>query len=203
MTFVKRIGGAAALAMLVGSGLSAPPAQAAYIVTLAQVGSNVVSTGSGTIDLAGLSFFGSDDTATALMDPGGGAIVTGPASPEAADIYTGSAGPASFGSGSLTLASSGSGDTVAIDVNLLFVPPGYVSGSPLSDNSTFDNQTFGSLGVTPGVYVWTWGDAADDSFTLDIIAAAAVPEPSSLLLGIALVALLIVRMSRRVILGPE
>jgi hypothetical protein len=38
--------GAAALGagMLTGSGLSAPPAQAAFIVTLDQVGSNVVAT---------------------------------------------------------------------------------------------------------------------------------------------------------------
>ena len=67
MTFLKQIGGAAAIsmAMVIGSGLSAPPAQAAYIVTLAQVGSNVVATGSGTIDTAGLSF----ETSGALQEP--------------------------------------------------------------------------------------------------------------------------------------
>jgi hypothetical protein len=44
---VHHIFGAAALgvATLVGAGLSAPSAQAAYVVTLAQVGSNVVATG--------------------------------------------------------------------------------------------------------------------------------------------------------------
>jgi hypothetical protein len=56
MTFVKQTPGAAALAMamLIGSGLSAPSAQATYIVTLVQQGSDVVATGSGTIDLSGL-----------------------------------------------------------------------------------------------------------------------------------------------------
>jgi len=34
---------------------------------------------------------------------------------------------------------------------------GYVSGSPLKDTMTFDNATFSSLTVTPGVYVWNWG----------------------------------------------
>jgi len=36
--------------------------------------------------------------------------------------------------------------------------------------------------VTPGTYKWTWGSGADQSFTLDIVAPSAVPEPSSLLL---------------------
>jgi len=54
MTFGKRIAGAAALSVaMLGFGLSAAPAQAAYIVTLAQAGSNVVATGSGTIDASG------------------------------------------------------------------------------------------------------------------------------------------------------
>ena len=52
MTFVKQIG-CAATAMLVGASVSAPRAQAAYTVTLAEQGSNVVATGSGTLDLAG------------------------------------------------------------------------------------------------------------------------------------------------------
>jgi hypothetical protein len=47
------------VAMLIGGGVSAPSAQAGYVVTLAQVGSNVVATGSGPIDLTGLSFVGS------------------------------------------------------------------------------------------------------------------------------------------------
>jgi hypothetical protein len=46
--------------------------------------------------------------------------------------------------------------------------------------------------VTPGVYTWTWGavptTADDDSFTLDVVAAAVAPEPSTwamMLLGFA------------------
>jgi hypothetical protein len=59
MTFVKVITVAAALgiALLIGGGLCAPPAQAGYIVTLTQQGANVVATGSGTIDTTGLSHF--------------------------------------------------------------------------------------------------------------------------------------------------
>jgi hypothetical protein len=59
MKSVKRLRSAAALglAMLIGSGLSAAPAQATYLVTVVQQGNNVVATGSGTIDLAGLRFY--------------------------------------------------------------------------------------------------------------------------------------------------
>jgi hypothetical protein len=48
------------VAMLTGYGLSAPPAQAGYIVTLEQVGSNVVATGSGAIDLTDLTLVDAD-----------------------------------------------------------------------------------------------------------------------------------------------
>ena len=45
------------VAMLTGYGLSAAPAQAGYVVTLMQQGTDVVATGSGPIDLTGLSLF--------------------------------------------------------------------------------------------------------------------------------------------------
>src|SRR5271165_5364839 len=142
------------VAMLIGCGL---PAQAAYTVTLAQVGPNVIATGSGTIDLAGLNFVGGN-TAPAQIEAHFGLIFTGPSSPEPVDNYTGITGPASFGSGTPpTPASSGSGDLVGINLgHAVFVPAGYVSGSALLDSSTYDNQTFSSLGVTPGTYTWTW-----------------------------------------------
>jgi hypothetical protein len=63
------------------------------------------------------------------------------------------------------------------------VPTGYVSGDPLSDSETFDNATFASLGLTVGDYTWT---LPSDSYTIDVEAPVAVPEPASLtLLGIS------------------
>jgi hypothetical protein len=52
---------------------------------------------------------------------------------------------------------------------------GYVSESALSDTATFAFQNFSilSLGVTPGTYEWTWGDRANQNFTLVI----GVPGP--------------------------
>jgi hypothetical protein len=66
-------------------------------------------------------------------------------------------------------------------LNQLFVPSGYVSGSALSDSSTYDTATFASLGLTPGSYVWSWGIGADaDTFTIDV--GSPIPEPASLAL---------------------
>jgi hypothetical protein len=136
-----------------------PPAQAAYIVTLEEVGTNVVATGSGTLDLTDLSFLSGGSLASAAIAPVVGVIITGPAGVTIED-YTGFSGPMSFGSGGGKNADSGSGDLVGIfapQTDELVLPDGYVSGSALSDNAAYDSQTFNSLGVTPGTYEWTWG----------------------------------------------
>lgn len=185
MTSVARISGAAALgaAMLIGCFVAAPPARAAYTVTLKQQGNDVVASGSGTLDTAGLSGPFGITAATGTI-PNLAYILTGPQGGGSIDTYAGVAGPTSFGSGGGTPASSGSGNLVGIEgsSNALFVPAGYVSGNPLSDTSIYDDQSFTTLGVTPGTYVWNWGSAATaDSFSLDI-GTPAVPEPAGLLL---------------------
>jgi hypothetical protein len=114
----------------------------------------------------------------------------------------GGEGPTSFGSGDEILATSNNGLGVGINggQNLLAVPPGYVSDTFLSASSTFDNQTFSSLGVTPGAYEWTWGTGENQNFTVLIGSVAeAVPEPGSVaLLGVALAGLLMAGTIRRV-----
>ena len=67
------------------------PAQAGYIVTLQQVGPNVVATGSGAINLTGLTFFNRHQRIQSRDIPGagvqaGGSIVTGPTS-SSVDLY--------------------------------------------------------------------------------------------------------------------
>jgi hypothetical protein len=128
-----------------------------HVVDLTQEGGNVVATGSGAIDLTGLSFHFTIGF-PALIDPSSGEIFTGPtiADLQAADVYSGITGPGSFGSGAARPASSGSGDLVGVG-GALFVPTGYVSGSPLSDTSTYDGQTFATIGATPGKFEWKWG----------------------------------------------
>jgi hypothetical protein len=169
---------ASASLLIIGS-----PAQAGYIVTLTQVGPNVVATGSGAIDLTGLFLFAPNGFGEqAFLDPSSGFISTGPASPVTVlgDGYDGPVvGPTSFGSGFFTLANSGSGDFVAFSfgmpVSTLGVPSGYISGSALSDSATYNGATFASLGVTPGTYEWTWGTGANQNFTLKVVTAT-VPD---------------------------
>jgi len=175
------------------------PAQA-YTVTLEQMGANVVATGSGAFDLTGLAF-NTSFTATGLsIVPNNPTIFTGavPATVSAYGDPNGFPfpGPASFGSGTGADASSGSGDFVGLGVvgGFVNVPLGYVSGNALSSSATWDNATFASLGVTPGTYVWSWGDGADQRFTL-IIVGAGVPDGGTTvsLLGCALFGLAALR----------
>ncbi|MBV9198141.1 MAG: hypothetical protein JOY83_00095 [Alphaproteobacteria bacterium] len=202
MTFVIRIAGTAALgtAMVIGSSLFAPSARAGYTVLLAQEGSNVVAAGFGTLDLAGLEA-PQKVLGNAFVFPNGGSIGTGPAIFVNVDEYDGHiTGPTNFGNGFLTEADSGNGDFVAISDVLpaLVVPEGYVSGNPLSDTSTYDNATLSSLGITPGIYEWTWGANPDQSFTLVSAVGAAVPEPSGLSqLGVGLAGLALAGIWRR------
>jgi hypothetical protein len=205
MSCNTRIAGTFALgaALLIGAGLSAPTAQAAYVVTLTQEGPNVVAIGGGTINTTDLTFYyDPSDTAglTARVTPYLASIFTGQFL-SAEDVYKGAhAGSASFGSGATTGASSGSGSPVGIYnyPDLLFVPYDYVSGSPLMDTATYDNATFSSLGVTPGTYVWSWGSGSNaDSFTLTV-GAAAVSEPSTLdLMTLGLLGAGVARRKRR------
>jgi hypothetical protein len=99
-------------------------------------------------------------------------------------------GPATFGMGHYFAATSGTGDPFGIQLlglrGALMVPSGYVSGAHLSATDTYANQTFSSLGLTPGTYTWTWGHGAHaDSLTLQIgTASAVVPEPSTAIVAV-------------------
>ena len=181
---------------------SVHPAQA-YTVTLQQMGSDVVATGSGAINLTGLTF------------AGGGFVATGSMGPSIADLtvadgtglsqYTGFSGPSSFGPGiTIVSDSSDSGDSVGIIGPAfflgpgIFLPAGYVSGTALSDSSTYNSATFASLGVTPGRCTWTWGTGLpDQNFTLQIgpVAGPSVPDGGSTvsLLGFGLLGLAALR----------
>ncbi len=152
------------------------------VIDFTEVGGNVVVTASGEIDLTGLSYQYSTYAPTEIV-PSEATVLIGTAS-GAVDVYTGISGPTPFGTGGTTAASSGSGGTFGINDTVLDLPGGYVSGTSLSSSSTFDGATFASLGLTPGTYVYTWGDPN----TLTINVASGVPEPSTwamLLLGFA------------------
>jgi hypothetical protein len=159
-------------------------AEAHVTITIQQEGSDVVATGSGTINLTDLQFdcrgFGAG-----AMYPEGGNLIEGPPSIDSpfTDDYTGITGPTTFGPGGPTYPTTGSGDAFGVIYKngVLVLPQGYVSGAHLSATDTYFGQTFSSLGLTPGTYTWTWGTGANaDSLTVQIgTAAAVVPEPST------------------------
>jgi VPDSG-CTERM motif len=182
--------------------LSVQPAQA-YMVTLDQVGSNVVATGSGAINLTGLTFVKSMGLVVfSRVDAASGTIATGPASGISLNLdeYSGFTGPTSFGSGANQEADSGSGDFVEIiGTGFLFLPQGYVSGTALSDSMIFNGATIHGLGLTPGTYTWTWGNGLpNQNFTL-IIGGAGVPDGGTTvsLLSFALLGLAALRRKLR------
>jgi hypothetical protein len=80
----------------------------------------------------------------------------------------------------------------------------YVSGTALSDSATYNNLTLVTF-VTPGTYVWTWGDGADQRFTLQIgsVGVPGVPDGGSTvsLLGLGLLGLAALR--RRLVAKPD
>jgi hypothetical protein len=181
---------ALAAAWLLGMGIT-PSAEAAYIATIQQVGSDVVATGSGSINLAGL-FFSTNLSFEGYLDPSDGLLLlAGPSANFTIYDLTGPySGPANFGSGSITFSSSGGGNIVGFaGPRTLAVPNGYVSNTPLgTSTATWDNATFASLGLKSGTYVWSI--ASGDTLTVQV---GSIPEPPSLALFGASLATLLVR----------
>ncbi len=178
--------------------LAAAPtgAHAAFTFTLTQVGGNVVVNGGGTLNTTALNPDGTGNY-YAFISPSAAGLYGGPTNPTALAFYAGLTGPASFGSGGMKSASSGSGDLVGFYASStdLIVPSGYVSGTALTDNDIYTGQSAASLGITPGTYKYTWGTGTSaDSLTIN----AFVPEPGTwALLGAGAVALALATLRRR------
>lgn len=179
-------------------GLAAGTAQAEYVVTLTQVGNDVVATGSGSLNITALSLTNQGYNG-GLIHPSAGEIIMGP-SPSGADEFgPGVSGPSSLGSSNAVFTASSastSGGVVGIAFGQLFVPGNYVSGTELAPvTDTYSDTTLAQMGIGSGTYQWTWGSGANaDMFTLQV---GAVPEPGSLLVLSTGLAALSVRRRRR------
>jgi hypothetical protein len=178
-------------------GLAATQSHAAFVVTMQQVGSDVVATGSGTINTGALTFENLGDGGNDYVIPEHDDMLVGQPGVFTSQYNADIDGPANFGDGSVTQSPTGTGDELIFTGTngSIFLPLGYVSGASLSDTATFSDSTFDSLGITQGTYTWTWGSGdTADSFTLN---AGSVPEPASVsLLAIGLLAFL--RCDRRI-----
>jgi hypothetical protein len=198
------------LATLVAGAAMTPPARAEFIIDITQSGSNVVANGSGTFNTTDIGNTGGGGGYT-FLEGSTGQLALGPGTIFAGlgvnDWFTWDvSGPTSFGPGNaFELAKSGSGEVVYIQgVNgqQIGVQNGYVSGTYVTDSATWNSTTISGLGLTTGIYTWTWGSGQNaDSLILDIggTYSAAAPEPASLaLVGAALAGLGALRRRRRV-----
>jgi hypothetical protein len=163
---------------------STPTNAAAFSVTISEVGSDVVMTATGALNINGLTLVQSNtgpygggglgvSTATYLM----GTINVN------FDLYSGfTTNPTSFGSGGGGGgASSTSGDVFGVITPgappyELVVPVGYTSGTQITSTQTFANQTLSSLGFTNGTYSYTWPGG---SFDVIVGAPSVTPTPTA------------------------
>jgi len=149
---------------------TATTASAPMTITITEVGSNVVMSASGTINLSGLT----------LVDPsagpfGGGGLGVSTATflmgtfPVNAAQYSGfTTTPSNYGTGGGGGgATSGSGDIFGIVYQgtppySLLVPTGYTSGTNITSTQTFTGTTLSTLGLTNGTYTYTWSGGSID-----------------------------------------
>lgn len=185
----KLLGMVLSLGVLASLVLSAPSAYATYSVYLYQNGNNVDATGTGSINLTGLTdTFASGQNKGGGLDPSDSNIGMG--SVASVEMWFGDiSGPGNFGSGHGAYASSSSGDPLFLGPvgsdGFLFLPQGYTSGTTLANTDIFDNTTLTALGVTTGTYTWTWGNGAGEFILyagespFSSSTPSATPEPSA------------------------
>lgn len=143
-------------------------AEASAVIKVTESGGNVVATATGSLNTADLTFQETSTTSSGVNSSASFLEV----SSGSVDLYHSITGPTSFGTGSFTPPSAGSGNRfgVRFGTSSLAVPAGYISGAPLAGTSTFTNRNFAQLGLLPGTYTWTWGSGANaDSLTLKIV----------------------------------
>lgn len=165
--------------LLAAAGLAAmiaPAANAAIVVNVSQVGSDVQIATTGSFNTKGLTTPAPYAyTLVAGVGASQGYFATGVVN-SLLTGYAGISGPTSFGSGLIVNATSSSGMGVGLNSGaLLYLPRTYVSGSALASQDIFAGTTISALGLVTGQYVYT---APNDTITVNVLAAA-VPEAAS------------------------
>ena len=155
-------------------------AKAALItITAQEVGSDVIFSASGSVDLNGVSFIGNGTLSNGpTVRPNRELVLFGATNASVTLYGLGSNWPL-WGTGSnLIAATSSTGDTFGFANGVIFLPTGYQSLSALSATMIFANQSFQSLGITPGTYSFAAGNS-NNSAILNVLVAE-VPIPAAL-----------------------
>ncbi|MBE7159188.1 MAG: hypothetical protein INR62_12285 [Rhodospirillales bacterium] len=174
------------LAAAAALGLMSGTASASVIITVSQMGADVVASGTGTLDLTGLKDAGAFSLVPAIQ--GYFSYFGSGGSGDKVEGYTPIGGPDQIGPGTSVSSTSSTGDDFAFDIYYanVFVPVGYAGGL-LTFSSTFDGTTISGLGLTPGQYTFT---LPSDTIVLNIGGMSTVPLPASApMFGAGLIAL--------------
>jgi hypothetical protein len=132
-----------------------------FNVTVLQVGSDVVWSGSGSFNLDALTSAGAS-TIGGGYNSASGAWAIGPNAP--VDTYSGAiSNPGGFGTSQIPVTSNTGSTFGILGGGLILVPSGYVSNTNISGTSTYTNTTIAGAGLTPGVYTWSWGSGGNAS----------------------------------------
>lgn len=187
--------------------LGASSARATIMVNASEVGSDVVFTLSGGVDLASLTDGGATGGFPAVISPTAPLLSFGTGSGSHVYLVSNLITPPgnNFGTGGQSLPSSVTGTTLFTmnfgvqSPNLLF-SPGF-AGSGLNGIMTFNSASFSSLGLTIGTYEWDWSNGNNTgNIILNIgqsVPGTSVPDTGSTLALLALGAGGVVALQRR------
>ncbi|WP_269540768.1 PEP-CTERM sorting domain-containing protein [Cerasicoccus fimbriatus] len=173
------------------------PSHALLLFTLQENGPDVELTVSGSLtSLSGLSSAGVSAPIVGLVNPNTVIIQTGTNLTGELFLPTvGSiTGDLNFGAGTLLNANLNDGGSAIVGLDLtlglgagaLILPSGYSAGTPVTGGGTFTGQSLASMGVTPGVYSWTWTGAGD---SVQLNAVSAIPEPGTYIAALGMLGL--------------
>ena len=198
---LMRLGAAVFAAAIATFGPPVMTANAAVIVTVQEVGQNVVFESTGSLDVTGLTPIGQSNTIGFVRGTEG--FVFGVFGNTEVDVYAATSAPTAFGGTESTnpdtfVATSppDSAFGALVDPAVIRLPVGYTSGTPLIFEMVFFDQSLMTMELFPGTYVWTL--ANDDTVTLQISGPAEVTAPPTLpLLGAAVLGLGLIRRRRR------
>ncbi len=160
----------------------------AVVITVQEVGNDVVASASGELNTTSLTDGGIAGGTSGNIFGSQSQVYVGPTTQ--VDFFTGLAGPFGWGTGAISLASTSSGSFVGIwgAGQTLYLPHGYVSGSAISASSTFSGKSIASLGITPGSYTYSWGSGANiDHVTISVVAVPEIPETLAVAGGMCLI----------------